>query len=91
MPDEPILREHARQALEQNKMPNRQPDRMWGGAGVGLPCTICDKPVSKSEMELEVEFSMDGGMPQVAVYHVHVRCFSAWELVRSKADGHLPS
>ena len=92
MPDEPALRHYARQALEQNKMPNRQPDRMWGGPGVGLACTICGKPVLKDEMEFEVQFSMDGGAPHLdAVYHVHVRCYSAWELVRSKPDGHQPS
>ena len=69
-------------------MPNRQADRTWGGPGVGLPCTICDKPIRKDEMELQVEFSMDGRAPHLAIYHVHVRCFSAWELMRSKVDGH---
>jgi len=90
MPDEPALREHARQALEQNKIPNRSPDRVWGGPGVGAPCTICNKPVSKNEMEFEIQYSMDDGTPNLAVYHVHVRCFSAWELVRSKVGGHPP-
>jgi hypothetical protein len=91
MPDELVLREHARQALEQSKMPNRAPDRVWGGPGVGAPCTICSRAVSRDEMEFEVQFELDGGSPQMAVYHVHVRCFSAWELVRSKVDGHPPS
>lgn len=91
MPDEPALREHARRALQQDKMPNRQPDRLWGGPGVGAPCTVCDKPVSKNEMEFEVQFSIDGiAAPHFVVFHVHVRCFSAWELVRSKVDGHRP-
>ena len=90
MPDEPVLREHARHALEQNKMPNRKPDRVWGGPGVGAPCTICNKPVSKDEMEFEVQFSIDNPTAYFAVHHVHVRCFSAWELVRSKVGGHPP-
>lgn len=92
MPDEPALREHARQALQENKMPNRQPDRLWGGPGVEAPCAICNKPVRKDEMEFEVQFSIDGGAksPHFAVFHIHIRCFSAWELVRSKVDGHRP-
>lgn len=91
MPDEPALREYARQALQQRKIPNRAPDRVWGGPGVGASCTICDKPVHKDEMEFEVQFSVDGGSPHFAVYHIHVRCFSAWELVRSKLDGDPPA
>ena len=88
MPDEARLREHARDAVEQKKLPNRPPDRVWGGPGIGVACTICGRPVTKDEMEFEVEFAEDGASPHFAVYHVHIRCFSAWELVRSKVDGH---
>jgi hypothetical protein len=37
-PYEPVLREKARRVVEPSKMPNRQPDRLWGGRlGVGAP------------------------------------------------------
>lgn len=29
--------------------------------------------------------------PYFDVYHLHVRCYSTWELVRTKVDGHPPS
>lgn len=86
MPDEPILREKARDAVERDKMPNRQPDRLWGGPGADVPCTICGRPVAKGEMEFEVQFVRDGGAPSFQVYHLHVRCYAAWELERSKVD-----
>jgi hypothetical protein len=48
---------------------------------------VCDIPVEGTEMEFEVQFERDGGSPYFDVYHIHLRCFSAWELMRSKVDG----
>jgi len=89
MPGETLLRDAAREAVEQCKLSNRQHDRLRGGPGVGAPCRVCDRPVEKDEMEFEVEFARDGGAPHFHGYHVHVRCFAAWELARM--DGHAPS
>ncbi len=47
MPDEPHLRELARAVVKSGKLPARRPDRTWGGAGVGAPCSVCEKPVTK--------------------------------------------
>ena len=89
MPDKPFLRDKAREAVEQRKLPNRQHDRLLGGPGVGAPCRVCDRPVEKDEMEFVVESARGGGAPHFGGYHVHVRCFPAWELTRM--DGHSPS
>jgi hypothetical protein len=40
--------------------------------------------VTKSEMEFEIEFAHDGDSPGIDKYHVHVRCFAAWEFERNK-------
>ena len=94
MPNETILREKAHQAVEQRRLPNRRPDRLWGGPGVGAPCVVCDIPVEKREIEFEMEFARGGGTPYFDVYHVHTLCFAAWELERtmwaSKPDGAVP-
>ena len=82
MPDEAYLREKARRAVENGKLPARAPDRTWGGPGVGAECMICEKPVTKTELEFEIEFERDGGVPGLDKYHVHVRCFAAWEFER---------
>ena len=84
MPDESILRGKACQAVEQRKLPKRQPDRLSGGPGVGAPCAVCDRPVERAEMEFEIQFARDGGAPHFDVFHVHTRCFVAWELERSR-------
>jgi hypothetical protein len=89
MPDEPILRAKARAAVQSGKMPARGPDRTWGGPGVGAACAVCELPVKKDEMELEIEFAHDSGNPDTGLdkYHVHIRCFAAWEFERKKARG----
>jgi hypothetical protein len=85
MPDEPILREKARATVQSGKLPGRPPDRTWGGPGVGAACTICEMPVTKDEMEFEIQFARDGGNPGLDKFHVHVRCFAAWEFERKWA------
>ena len=85
MPDEPWLREKAREAVQTGKLPARRPDRTWGGPGVGAPCTICDKPVARDEMEFEIQFEHNGAVPGLDKFHVHVRCFAAWEFERKEA------
>lgn len=81
MPDESLLREQAREAVRRGRLPARAPDRTWGGPGVNAECAICSKPVTKSEMEFEIQFAHEGGLDK---YHVHIRCFAAWEFERKK-------
>ena len=86
MPDEPLLRGKARAALQNGKLPRRLPDRTWGGPGVGAGCAICELPVTKDQMELEIEFVHDGVAPGLDKFHVHARCFAAWEFERTKME-----
>ena len=83
MPDETILRQQARAAIQSGKMPAHRPDRTWGGPGVGAPCAICEKPVRRDELEFEVQFAHDGDTPGLDKFHLHLRCFAAWEFERS--------
>jgi hypothetical protein len=85
MPDESVLREKARTAIRNGKLPARRPDRTWGGPGVGAPCAICGDPVRKDEMEFELQFAHDGVTPGLDKFHVHTRCFAAWEFERQSA------
>ncbi len=73
-------REKARKAVEAGKLPNRRPDLTLGGRGVGADCTICAAPVTADEPELEIGFARNGKGSAVDSYHVHPRCFTAWEL-----------
>jgi hypothetical protein len=42
---------------------------------------VCEVPITKEEVELEVEVAQDGGLtPDLAKFHLHPRCFfSAWD------------
>ena len=85
MPDEKMLRDKARVVVQEGKLPSRRPDRTWGGPGVGAACAVCELPVEKTEMEFEIEFARDGDNPGLDKFHVHFRCFAAWEFERRTA------
>jgi len=82
--EEDVLREKARAVIQNGKLPSRAPDRTWGGPGVGAPCVICELPVRPNEMEFEIQFARDGDNPGLDKFHVHIRCFAAWELERGQ-------
>jgi hypothetical protein len=82
--DEQPLREEAREALRSGRLPNRRPDRTWGGHGVGAECAVCGLPVTAQQMEFEIQFSHDGDKPGLDKFHVHLRCFAAWEFERTR-------
>ena len=84
MPDELRLREQARTAIQNGKLPSHTPDRTWGGPGVGATCSVCEKPVTKDQLEFEVQFARDGDNPGLDKFQVHIRCFGAWEFERNK-------
>jgi hypothetical protein len=81
---ESFLRERARAAVEKGNLPDRPPERTWGGLGVGARCAVCELPVTKDQMEIEVEFTHDGSAPGLDKYHLHVLCFAAWEFGRAR-------
>jgi hypothetical protein len=40
--------------------------------------------VTKDELEFEIQFAHDGSDPGLNTFHVHIRCFAAWEFERNK-------
>lgn len=81
MGDGSIVLTRAPEAMHTGKLPDRRPDRMWGGSGSGASCALCGNPVRNDEVEFELEYRPNGS-PGAANYHVHARCFAAWELER---------
>jgi hypothetical protein len=86
MPDEGRLRQQANEAVQNGKLPSRAPDRTWGGPGVDAECSVCGKPVTKDDLEFEIQFEYGGTIPGLDKLHVHIRCFAAWEFERRKAS-----
>jgi hypothetical protein len=68
------------------QLPARRPDRTWRGLGVGEICTLCEKPVTKDDMEFQIGFSrgydVTGGVDKS---HVHIRYFAARDFERKHA------
>ena len=77
--DEITLREKAREAVQNGKLPTRSPDRIMGGPGCGEACALCGETLRRTQMELEPEFRQDGEARELHKYHLHPRCFMAWE------------
>ena len=84
--DEQQLRAKAREVLKAGKVPDRRPDRTWGGHGVGATCVVCDLAVTPQQMEFEIQFARDGDNPGLDKFHVHIRCYAAWEFERQRDE-----
>lgn len=93
MRDESAIRDKAREAIRAGRIPSRNPERTWGGPGIGASCAICCKPVTREDVEFELEFSGDTEGTTSVSYHVHVRCFAAWEFERQgfQSGSHPPT
>jgi len=52
MSDE-TLRLQAREAIRNKRIPDRRPERMWGGAAGSDHCTICGSRVGDLGLDLE--------------------------------------
>src|SRR5215472_15459846 len=100
MLDERIIRGKAREAISTGKLPTTQPSRTFSYRSAGMTCAVCGESVPRGEMELELEFRAAGSAPEgkllrdalerlnanpeVRRYHLHHRCFAAWEFERTK-------
>jgi hypothetical protein len=80
--DDGSLCEKARAAIQNGKLPERGPDRIMGGPGCGEACALCGETLGRNRMELEAEFTQAGEIPELHKYHLHPRCFAAWEFER---------
>lgn len=88
MSNKGMLRDRVREAIRTRKLPDRSPERTWGGPGSGTCCAICDEQLRPDEVEFELEFATGDNGIGGENCHVHVCCFSAWERQRldSKRD-----
>ena len=85
MPDEKQIRALARKALEDGRLPRRDPDGTWGGKGADVLCVICGERIRPDHLEYELQFEREGAKLGVEVFRLHLRCFAAWEMERTKA------
>ena len=86
MRDELLLRDKARAAIRSGTLPTKKPDCTFGGPGSNAACAVCGDAIPREQMELEIEFNRHGATPAVDRYHLHPRCYAAWEFERTKVD-----
>jgi hypothetical protein len=91
MSENTALRKKIREAIHAGKLPDRSPERTWGGSGSGEQCMICGRCVSPDDVEYEVEFATDDQRSPPAAYHAHARCFLAWESECRALDSEPPN
>ena len=99
MPDEPILREKAREAILSGRLPAARPSRTVYGHSAGATCTVCGYAVRHGEMHYELEFQASpppegkslrdtlqrfNAWPEVRRSIPHRRCFEAWDFECSR-------
>ena len=85
MGEESVLHVRAREAMKTGRLPDHRPERVWGGLGSGEPCAVCGEAVDKNDVELELQFASDP-VAAATSYHVHAKCFGAWEVERRSRD-----
>ena len=73
------LRDRAQETIRSGRLPSRKPARILGGLGSGRPCALCGTLLLPSHMEFEIEFNRSGSVQGLDKYHLHPRCFAAWE------------
>lgn len=84
--DERALRARAAVMIRAGRLPNRQPDSVWGGAGLAIPCALCGAPIDFHEVEWEPEFVASSAIRWDEL-HLHPRCFEAWEHESKRGPG----
>jgi hypothetical protein len=87
MAEESPLTVKAHDAIRSRRLPAQAPNRTFGGHGSDVTCAICGELVTRTQMEIEIEFNRHGTTPGLDRYHLHTKCFSAWESERKKVDG----
>ena len=79
--EEPGVNELIRAKILAGRLPPCEGFRLFGGAGDGAPCACCDRIISASELEFEVECPVGAK----ATLPMHLHCFEAWRALARSA------
>jgi len=82
LPDETALHLLARRKIETGALPRVVSARVFAGNGSGLPCSLCEQPITANDYEFEYGDGGGGGK----VPRFHLRCQEIWR--SALAAGH---
>lgn len=72
LPDETALRLLARRKIEAGALPRGASEHVFAGKGSGLPCSLCERPITANDYEFE--YGDGGGRAP----RFHLRCHELW-------------
>jgi hypothetical protein len=74
----PDVREKIIARLRDGVLPRAPADKLYGGVGSNTTCACCDGPISRDQLEFEVEFAASPpDTPQMVVV-MHPQCLRVW-------------
>jgi hypothetical protein len=77
------LRKRARELIQEGKLPDRAPVRVWAGPGSERPCALCGEAIPASDVEYEVDTAVGRARKTI---HFHFACHAAWQFECLRAD-----
>jgi len=54
-------------------LPQSKPEKIYGGHGDGQPCSACDQPIVRAQVQYEFD------TPDEHTFRFHVGCLGLWE------------
>ena len=75
------LRSFTRTRLASGALPREKCQVTWFGPGLGRPCDLCGRQITRSEIECECEQSSGPTL------RFHQACFAVWDDERQQPDG----
>ena len=70
-----------REKLAIGSLPRYGTAQLWGGAGKGLLCDVCERPVAPNQAEIAADIGVD---EEQTTLRLHPHCYSIWQAQRSK-------
>ncbi|HTV78042.1 MAG TPA: hypothetical protein VMF03_07280 [Steroidobacteraceae bacterium] len=64
----------ARRRVRSQQLPDHEPEQSWGGLGNGQPCALCNRPITGSQIEYEIETATGA----IGFFRFHAACSLAW-------------
>jgi hypothetical protein len=75
------LAEMVRERLDAGILPFDIPVKLWAGMGSGQPCTACEQPILKAQVEYELQYD---AADDHAPIRLHAGCHGLWEAERRR-------
>ncbi len=69
---EPEIRARIRDLNATGELPCEEPEKTWGGSGLGQYCAACSEVIPRDDIEFEVD------LPSGKRIRLHRRCHQLW-------------